>query len=525
MEPSCLRQSLIPGTSKLLEDYLYHFDRVSRFFGRSCFDPDSFSQTAAEVNFPEERRAQLVAALREQNGDSPALNRLAEPGCLAVVTGQQVGLFSGPAYTVYKALTAVRLAQHLSAQGIPAVPVFWLATEDHDLAEVDHAWVFNHKMSPQRIALADAVNLGGPVGDVVLGRVPFEDLEQGLGDLPYAAEVMNQVRRAYRPDATLGTAFRDLLREILRDFDLLYLDPLAPAIRAISAPFLENAVHRVPEMAEALRRRNDDLTRSGYHAQVHIEENSSLLFLIKNGKRVPLRWKEGRFAAKDRTYSVEELQMMGPSLSPNALLRPVMQDYLLPTVSYVGGPAEIAYMAQAQVLYQSLLGRMPVIFPRNGFTLLDARSLKLLDRYCLRVPDLLDHQEHVRQRIATKLVPPGLHEEFAQVRASAVGLTSKLESHLREFDPTLDAAARKGAAKILYQLDKLARKTAREAMRRQERAEEDATFLENLVYPHQHLQERFYSLVPFLAKYGPGLPQQLSNEVQLGCPDHMIRVV
>jgi bacillithiol biosynthesis cysteine-adding enzyme BshC len=523
MEPSCVRQSLIPGTSKLLDDYLYHFDRVRRFFGRSCFDPDSFSQTAREIQFPEQRRAALVEALREQNGDSAALDRLAQPECLAVVTGQQVGLFSGPAYTIFKALTAVKLAKHLTDQGIAAVPVFWLATEDHDLAEVDHAWVFDHTMSPRRIAL-NAAN-GGPVGDVKLGQVPVEELEHGLGDLPYAGEVMAQIRRAYCPGATLGSAFRELLRDILRDFDLLYVDPLAPGVRSITGPFLAQEVHRVPEMAEALRQRNNDLTESGYHAQVHIEENSSLLFLIRDGKRMPLRWKDGRFVAKDRTYSMQELQAMGPSLSPNALLRPVMQDYLLPTVTYVGGPAEIAYMAQAQVLYEGLLGRMPVIFPRNGFTLLDARALKLMERYEVSVPDLLDHREHVRERIASKLVPAGLHEEFAHVRASAANLTAKLETDLRAFDPTLDAAARKGAAKILYQLDKLARKTAREAMRREERATQDAEFLEHLVYPHKHLQERFYSIVPFLAKYGPELPDRLMDDVQLGCPDHMVRVI
>ncbi|MGC2660937.1 MAG: bacillithiol biosynthesis cysteine-adding enzyme BshC, partial [Bryobacteraceae bacterium] len=513
------------GTSKLLDDYLYHFERVERYFGRSCFNPDSFSQTAGEVRFPEERRAALVGALREQNGDSPALGRLAQRGCLAVVTGQQVGLFSGPAYTIYKALTAAKLAQHLTEQGIDAVPVFWLATEDHDLAEVDHTWVFDHNTTPRRISLKSPAANGGPVGDVKAGELPWDELKKGLGDLPYAGEVLGRIQRAYTPEASLGAAFRELLRGILRDFDLLYVDPLAPAIRAITGPFLAETVHRVPEMAEALRQRNQELVSGGYHAQVHIEENSSLLFLIRDGKRLPLRWKDGRFAAKDRSYNMDELQAMGPSLSPNALLRPVMQDYLLPTIGYVGGPAETAYMAQAQVLYQSLLGRMPVIFPRNGFTLLDVHASKLMERYEVRVPDLLDHRERVHERMAAKLVPPGLHQEFVGVRLAAVNLTTKLETDLRAFDPTLDAAARKGAAKILYQLDKLARKTAREAMRREERAGRDADFLEHLVYPHKHLQERFYSIVPFLAKYGPDLPGLLMDEVQLGCPDHMIRVI
>ena len=240
----------------------------------------------SEIRFPEERRAPLVAALREQNGDSPALERLAQPGCVAVVTGQQVGLFSGPAYTIFKALTAVKLAKHLSDQGIAAVPVFWLATEDHDLAEVDHAWVFDDKTTPRRIPLKDSGNTGwaGRRGEawpsslrrigIGLGRPALRRRCTGTGSAD-----------AYCSGATLGAAFRNLVRGILRDFDLLYLDPLAPAVRSITAPFLAEAVHQVPDLTEALRRRNDELTRDGYHAQVHIEENSSLLFVIRDGKR------------------------------------------------------------------------------------------------------------------------------------------------------------------------------------------------------------------------------------------------
>src|SRR6185437_5147511 len=143
MESSCVRQNLIPGTSSLFLDFLYHFDRVSRFYPHSFSDPDSLDQFVRQIEYPDSRRAKLVAALGEQNGDSEALETLAAPGTVAVVTCQQVGLFSGPAYTIFKALTAVRLAKALSGRGIPAVPVFWCATEDHDLAEVDHAWVFN----------------------------------------------------------------------------------------------------------------------------------------------------------------------------------------------------------------------------------------------------------------------------------------------------------------------------------------------------------------------------------------------
>jgi bacillithiol synthase len=128
MEPSCIRQTLLPGTTRLFGDYLYDFDRVRDFYGHHFLDPAALPAAAQSIDFPEARRKALVSALRQQNGDSATLDRLARPGTVAVVTGQQVGLFSGPAYTIFKALTAVRLADHLNRQGICAVPVFCAST-------------------------------------------------------------------------------------------------------------------------------------------------------------------------------------------------------------------------------------------------------------------------------------------------------------------------------------------------------------------------------------------------------------
>jgi len=525
MEPSCIRHTLIPGASKLFTDYLYHFDRVSRFYRYHFLDRDGLIRAARAVDFPEQRRRQLVSALREQNNDPAILEQLAQPGTLAVVTGQQAGLFSGPAFTIFKALTAAKLAAELSASGIPAVPIFWLATEDHDLAEVDHAWVFNEEASPEKISFHYPVANGGPVGRVPLTDVPLSELRQALGLLPFSEDVLQLVADAYHPGATLGSAFRTFLSATLKNLGLLYLDPLAPAIRELAAPFLREAVSRIPELVTLLRQRNRQLEAAGYHAQVLVEQDSSLLFLLGEHKRMPIRYREGRFVTKDHGYSALELQAVASQLSPNALLRPVMQDYLLPTISYVGGPSETGYMAQAEVLYTALLGRMPVVFPRNSFTLLDAKAAKLLDRYQLCLTDMLDYHESVRQRMAERLVPPGLQQELLEIRSAFASRLEKLRADLTSFDPTLAQAARTSTAKILYQIEKLSRKVAREAMRRDQQAERDSLYLINLIYPHRHLQERFYSIVPFLAKHGLDLPQRLLAQTQVSCPDHMIRIV
>jgi bacillithiol synthase len=525
MEPSCVRHNSIPGTSRLFLDYLYNFDRVSDFYATEGWDAEHVAETAKAIQFPDERRKDLVAALQAQNNDYAALAKLAQPGTVAVVTGQQVGFLSGPAYTVFKALTAVKLAAHLTEQGIAAVPIFWLATEDHDLAEVDHAWVFNREATPAKISIANTVVNGGPVGDVVLNEIPLADLRAALGNLPFAEEAIEAVKAAYQPGKTLGAAFRHLIEKVLRGCGLLFLDPLAPAIRELAAPLLRDVVDRVPVLLDALHRRNSELEAAGYHTQVFIDKNSSLLFLLDQGKRAAIRWSGEGFQVRDRTYSPRDLKSLATQLSPNALLRPVMQDYLLPTASYVGGPAEIAYFAQGQVLYDNLLGRMPVIYPRNGFTLLDARATKLLERYGMRVPDLLDYDEKVKGRLAAKLVSENLTTRIAALESATSDGLARLEADLRRFDPTLEAAAQKSSAKMLYQLAKLSKKVARETLRRDEQATKDAAYLTNLIYPHRRLQERFYSILPFLAQHGFDLPQRLLGEVQLSCADHMVRTV
>lgn len=525
MEPSCVRQSLIPGTSKLFSDFLYNFDRVAEFFPGPPFDFDQIREAAARVQYPDARRRALIPALREQNTDETALQKLSQPNTVAVVTGQQVGLFSGPLYTIFKALTAVRLANELNQQGISAVPIFWLATEDHDLAEVDHAWVFDQDGTPTRIAVSNTVVNGGPVGDVKFNEMPLRELRAALGDLPFADDLMVRVARAYRPGVTFGAAFRTLLQDTLQTCGLLYLDPLVPSVREIAAPLLAEAAQRLPELLGALRQRNQQLTAAGYHQQVHLEDDSSLLFLLSEGKRTALRWDGSKLTARDRTFTPAELAASATRLSPNALLRPVMQDYLVPTAVYVGGPAETAYMAQSQVLYNNLLGRMPVISPRNSFTLLGERGTKLMTRYDLRLTDLLDYEEKVKSVIASRLVPAGLVDHFTSVRAATAASLETLKASLHTFDPTLEAAARKSTAKVLYQLERLAHKTAREALRRDERASREARFLINITYPHRHLQERLYSIVPFLAKHGLDLPHRLMGMTQLTCPDHMVRTV
>jgi bacillithiol synthase len=512
MEPACIRHTDVPGTSRLFADFSYHFDRVARFYRHDPHDPEALKAAAAEIDYPAGRRAAMVEALRAQNGDSESLRRLAEPGTVAVVTGQQVGLFSGPAYTIYKAITAAHLASELTARGIAAVPVFWLATEDHDFEEVNHAWVFDASYQPVELQAGSAESNGRqrPVGGIAIERFPVEDLRTLLGAFPHGEDVMAIVKDAYQPGATMGAAFRKLLAAILQKLGLIFLDPLDPSIRRIGAPVVVEALGAARELKSKLMERNRELEAAGYHAQVHLEEKTSLFFLLENGERRRIDSNAGDL--RDRAAEV----------SPNALLRPVVQDYLLPTVAYIGGPAELAYLAQSQVIYDRLLGRMPVVTSRSAFTLVEPRAEKLLARYRLSVAQTFVDQEQLKERIARALVPESVERAFAAAHAGVARNIQDLGGELERFDHTLAAALGTSKAKMIYQLEKLRRKIERETLRRDERAGAEASYLANMLFPHRHLQERFYSILPFLARHGLDLVDRLYDAARVHCPDHRI---
>jgi bacillithiol biosynthesis cysteine-adding enzyme BshC len=508
----------------LFADVLYHPDRTAAFFQHPLRGLESFQAAAGQIEFSSQQRAALIDALRVQNPQSPALERLAQPGTVAVVTGQQVGLFSGPCYTIYKVLHAVKLASWLSENGLPAVPLFWLATEDHDFAEVNHAWVFGADQQPRKVEMR-RTSVEQPVGDVALIAPPVRELRAALHGLPYGEEVADLVEETYRAGNTMGRAFSELLRRILAQFDILYVDPMLPAFRALAAPALRSAVAAAPDLTAGVLARNRELADAGYHTQVHVEDHTSFVFLLENGKRLALRRIGDEYVHNSRRFTSQELMDRAPSLSPNAILRPVIQDSMLPTVSYIGGPAEIAYLAQSEALYRLLLGRMPVAMPRAGFTILDSRSARLMEQNHLSLGDFFHGETSLKERMASRLVPTALAGKMRESAATVENAVARMRAELVAFDPTLAKALDRSAKKINYQLAKMERKTGREAMRRDEHAARDAAALYGLIYPERHLQERLYSILPFLAKYGLDLPGSVYDAIQLECSDHRVMVI
>jgi len=530
MDCRALSSHKLPHQSKLFLEYLNNFSKVQAFYVHA---PKMASVTAVarNLNFPKERRSAVATILRTQNaafGAGPAvfenLDRL-EKGAMAIVSGQQVGLFSGPAYSFYKALSAIQLADEMTRSGIEAVPVFWMATEDHDVDEVRHVnWFQEGQLKRFELDAPPEQEAGRPVGRILLGPQVDEQVHEAAELLVKQGSVLlaQFLKESYNRSETYGSAFAKLFARVFSQQGLILLDPLDPSLHRITAPVYRQAIEDRDTLSETLLRRGKELEAAGFSAQVKVTAKSTLLFYMGNqchecgdkaqasdGVRKPIATiGHGKFQAGEKQWATAELlkaiESTPENFSPSALLRAVVQDYLLPTVGYIGGAAEIAYFAQSEVLYKHGLGRMPVILPRPDFTLVDIKAAKLLRAYNLKVEDIWAGSQEVRRRMERASVPKALSRDFDRNHKQVTKMLDQLHDQLKKLDPTLQGAVETARKKIEYQIDKLRRKTGRASDAKATLLAVYENFLEQLLYPHKVLQSRELCLLPFLARWGPG---------------------
>lgn len=528
MNIACIRHSQIPGSSKLFVDLLYHFDRVAEFYAHPP-DLNAAHAAAKGIHLQPEHRHALVEALEARNaGGGPkvreSLDRLREPDTVVVATGQQVGLFGGPAFALYKALSAAKHAAALTEQGLPAVAVFWLATEDHDLDEIDHTRLLDASEQPRTLSAETQSRPEQPAGLAVVADPKIDELRQALAGLDFADETISLAEKAYAGAPTFGEAFARFFQALLADYGVILLDPLEPRIRSLAAPLIRRALEQNDEFAPALMERGRKLEEAGYHQQVQVGEETSLLFLMEGRRRKSLRRTSEGFAAGAAAHTLDDLLAKldadPEAFSPNALLRPVLQDWLLPTVAFVAGPSELAYLAQSGVLYERLLGRAPVFLPRASFTVFDHRRRKLAERHGFAPADLLISAEDLRREIGRRLTPDEVARGLERSRNRVESALKDLDATLRSFDPTLAEALDRSQRKMVYQMTKIAGKVEREALLRDERAAREAAELSAWIYPQKAPQERYYGMLPFLARFGSRFPAAIYEAIRSDCPDH-----
>ncbi|HEV2697291.1 MAG TPA: bacillithiol biosynthesis cysteine-adding enzyme BshC [Terriglobales bacterium] len=532
MTSHCFPFRQVPHSTRIFLDYLDYTPAVREFFPRSPRFLDWALEEASLVKYPPERRAQLANVLERQNrafgGSSTTLENIAafRAGSLAVVTGQQVGLFGGPAFAIYKALTAIKLAAEARRLGINCVPIFWLATEDHDLEEVNHTRIPSPDGNLEAVASGARGADDAPVGKVSFGS-EISGLLSHVQELIGDSEIAKILADCYCPGEDFGSAFAKLFSRLFADFGVILLDGSDPELDQIASPIYRDLIGRSGELNQALLRRDQEMQSAGYHQQVRVTAATVPLFVFKNGSRIPVHADQaGKFLVGNQEVSKEELLNLASSspqsLSPSVLLRPIVQDYLLPTLAYVGGSAEVAYFAQAGALYQQLLGRVTPIIPRFSATLVEPKPKALLERYRLSFADLFQGPEALREKIGAHLLGPNLQNSFKQAQTAVERSMAAVQDALAHLDKTLVESAQNATSKMLYQITNLQSRAARAELRHSEVADRHARVLSNSLFPDKTLQEREFAGIYFLAKHGRELLDNLLNTVNPECLDHQL---
>ena len=534
--------SEIPHQSKLFIEYQNDPLTLKKYYPLAVENHAQIAQRIPEVlaNYKADRQL-LCDVLEEANRANGAgeetlknLKLLREADCVAVVSGQQAGLFTGPLYTIYKALSAVKMAQCLRGRGYKAVPVFWIATEDHDFEEVSKIEIINRdneliklKNEPKRCW----ENL--PVGYVKLDNSIEETIEELFKELPHSEftdELKKEVKETWSSGVDFGDAFARLFAHLTGKYGLIILCPLDERLKKLATPIYVEAIKKSQEIVSALIERSEELVNNGYHAQVLITPDYFPLFWqAKDRTRHALKKSaNGTYKVKDaeREFTLEELAKIAAvepqRFSPSVVLRSVVQDYLLPTICYFGGAAEIAYFAQSAEVYRILERPVTTILHRQSFTIVEPKHAKIMEKYDLKIKDLFAGIENVLPHIVENYLNRETARVFAEVEEKINIQLNHLDNNLAEIEPTLAESLANRRRKIIYHIGNLRNKYHKAQLQKDQIVHRQIESLFNALLPNKHLQERSLNILSYTDRYGFYLIDWIYNSIDLEDKGHRV---
>ncbi len=533
----------LPNQPEIFLQYLDPSSAIRRFYGRTPLLGNlgrDFIDTIISKSSP---RSEIASILRKQNKDfgsgSETMQRidaLKHPDCVAIVTGQQVGLFTGPLYTLYKALTAIELSQALNEQGIRAVPVFWMESEDHDLAEATNLTVLDRDHVAHKIDYRDLLYGASPLSNQPVGSMIFPETIRGvvrdftrhLPDFKWKGEVCAWLEAAYVPESTFCRSFAILFNKILSNSGLILFDPQDPQAKRLMAPLFDWTLENSAAIRSRIHARNIEIESAGLQPQVHTTDRSTILFYLEKSERCALEFHEERFCLKrkDRYFSLqqmkENLKSNPERFSPNVLLRPIVQDTLFPTLAYVAGPAEVAYFAQVQVLYALRNLPMPVLWPRESFTVVEPEIGRALQSLGMEIEDCIGTMDVLREKALPdrgsglwsadiETFRQHLEKTLAELKETSSALDSSLPG-------TMDTARRK----ILYNIRKIEEQLQKAKEESNSAAVRTLDMLQHHCRPNGNLQERELNTLYFIAREGPAFLDIVRRCIRLKDFSHRI---
>jgi bacillithiol synthase len=526
-----------PGYRSLATDYVFNFSKLAAFFAGDPKDSAAWADAIRRTQAAERRRkdiADIIAAQQERRG-APALSRegaraLGDKATVAVVTGQQAGLFGGPLYTLFKAICAIKLAERVSRDhNVRAVPVFWIESEDHDWDEVRSCTVLNEALAPCQVSLPSELMLGpAPVASVRLDdsvAAAIDELAKTLPATEFRDELTQNLREIYAPGSGMADAFGRWLEHVLGHLGLVVYDASDPDSKPLVASIFAKELATPGETGRIASRAGAGLDALGYHAQVQPSDDAPALFLLDGG-REPIRAANGRLVAGEHSYSPAELASQAKDFpagfSPNVLLRPIVQDAIFPTICYVAGPSELAYLGQLRGAYERFGVPMPLVQPRQTATLVDSGAFRFLTKQQIALEGLQPQDDAALNELVKAQIPVAIDQAFdAATRALESSMTALIGA-MPTLDPTLEGAAKSTLGKMQHDLASLQGKIVQAAKRRDETLKRQFARTRALVFPGGHPQERAIGFVSFLNQYGPALVDRLMAELSLEPDKHWI---
>jgi bacillithiol biosynthesis cysteine-adding enzyme BshC len=535
-----------PWIRRLATDYAFAYEQVAGFFAGNPASPDAWAQAiarrqshrgpAASPRQPGDL-ARVIAAQQERRGAPPEARasgaRLADPRAVVVITGQQAGVFGGPLFTLLKALTTMKLAAKVSREhDVPVVPVFWIDAEDHDWPEVSGCTVLDNDFQPRTIRLAD---LPG-AGHLPIARLTLDDqidaavdaLGDALPDTEFTAALLDDLRACYRPQRTMVDAFGCWLERVLGGHGLVVYDSSDPAAKPLAQRVFQQELQRPGETAQLAARAGAALVEAGYHSQVTPHEGAVSLFYL-NGGRESIRFARDRATVGERETTlaalVDEVARSPERFSPNVLLRPIVQDTVFPTICYVAGPNELAYLGQLREIYAHFDVPMPLMYQRATATIVDSATLRFLTRYDVPLEALHPQDESALNQLLQDQLPPTVEQALDNVASVVEQHMAQVAQAVPLIDPTLEGTARSTLGRMQHDLHTLHNKVIQAAKRKDETLRRQFQHAHALTFPNGHPQEREVGFLWFSNRYGPALVDRLFDDLPLEMGHHWVLTI
>ncbi|NUN09342.1 MAG: bacillithiol biosynthesis cysteine-adding enzyme BshC [Ignavibacteriaceae bacterium] len=526
----------------IVRDFFYDFNKVKKYYHLNFRDTDHYTQFFKQlIDKKNERFSRLAEIIRNQYSSqtvsektSKSLSLLDHENTLFIVTGQQLGIFSGPLYTLYKAITAIKLAEKLNQEyvNINFIPVFWLEGDDHDFDEVRKCTIIADDNSQKRIYYDDGLpeeTDRGYVGEIKFNEnisLTINDIRNSLRNTEYTNDILELLSSFYSPNKTFKESFRNVIRILFDEYGLIIFDPQDDAVKKLLKPVFKNEIENFRPHTEQLIRISAELEEA-YHAQAKVRP-VNLFIKHENGRFAIEPLEDGGFRLKRKKvkYSKEELlnfcEETPEAFSPNVMLRPVCQDYLFKTAFYVAGPGEISYFAQAFTLYGFFDINRPILYPRASVTLVEKNIQTVLQKYSLEYTEVFKEPEKIVEKVLRERSLQDLESVFGDTFNSVEQSLGALKSYVNEVDRGTAESVEKFRLRFDQFLEDLKRKTIDAEKMKNETITRQIQKLLMSLLPFNELQEREINYFYFANKYGPGLIHRIYNEVDTHQFEHQV---